>query len=790
MNSHSGYTGTGSPYKKSAGGRRIAGIVILLLLVAAGVAGIWILRSDVRRILQPTAYYTRYEAECFLKLLPLGEAVIGAAEGDMDGFTAADARNVLNKLLTEAPDTEFDYSEEEALSFLNGKKDAQILSEEEFRLLYEYLIVTVKSEPESESESEHVEVRELLVLDSISSEESEALTIVTPECNYMVQTFDAGRQEVLCEQLNGREDAIIRVYVAGNQILEYTGEGREGVTLSNVWIEGADASEVQIFLNGYHRSYPCNIDTEAYGGSLQASLADVRLGTQGVTDIILKSDRISAKVLAVYKDGVEVEGYGKLGLSEHYHIYKIYGELAVEPTSQILVGYKTTNFVVADGVIEAALITEPIHADKIRVVLGNSDYTSLMHPLVRITADCPYTMNFHGEEKTFEAGEELELTMTCGYMAEGRVTITPNEENGRLQILSITRNGQNPSYRGSIEVAPYEESGLTIVNELSMEEYLYTVVPSEMPISYGQEALQVQAICARGYAYAKMQDGTYAKYGAHLDDSTMTQVYNAVNESDESILAVKDTYGMVPFYNGSVIQAYFFSTSCGVTCTNADVWDGEALPYLTDKLENEAGGAFDFSEEAAFRQFIDDSSEYNCYEKDYPLFRWQIIFTPEEMTAAIQSTLQQRYETNPDKILTRQADGTYVSKPVSDIGQIVSVEVTKRGKSGIVKEITIVGTNAEIRVTGQTNARALISPADVTIHRQDGSESEGWTLIPSPFYYIMQTEDGNYQISGGGFGHGVGMSQNGTKVMTEQGYSAEDIIRHYYTGVEIHNIYQ
>lgn len=768
--------------RNSAPGRRIGLVIGLLCILGGCVAGVILLRSKLTRLIQPESYYSRYEAENLLELLNQGKTVLGAEEGDLSGFTQADAQMAVLQLMDIDLEEEPEYFQETELSFLEEQKPEQILTRSEFQTFYEYLVAELKPE--------QVAVEELLVLDSISDEENGTFTLVTPEQNYIVRSYQESEQENLCRQLQACEDKIIRVYVTEDRIIEYTGEGKEGVTLANVWLEQTDESQVRIFLKGYHKSYACHLDSENGASSIGNSLADVVLGPQGVTDIVLKSDTISAKVLAVYDDGVEVEGYGKLALSEQYHIYKIYGELAVEPTSQILVGYKTTNFVVADGVIEAALITEPIRADKIRVVLGNSDYTSLIHPVVRLTANCPYTMNFHGEQKTFAAGEELELTMSCGYLAGGRVQITPDEENGRIQILTISRNGQNPSYRGSIEVAPYEDSGLTIVNELSMEEYLYTVVPSEMPISYGQEALQVQAICARGYAYAKMQDGTYAKYGAHLDDSTMTQVYNAVSESDESVLAVKDTYGMVPFYNGEVIQAYFFSTSCGVTCTNADVWDGEALPYLTDKLENEQGGEFDFSDETAFRSFIDDYSAYQCYEQNYPLFRWNIVFTPEEMTAAINKTIQQRYETNPDKILTKQADGSYISQPIKAIGQVTSVEVTKRGKSGIVKEITIKGTEAEILVTGQTNARALITPADVVIHRKDGSESKGWALIPSPFYYIVLSEDGNYHMIGGGFGHGVGMSQNGTKVMTEQGHSAEDIIRHYYTGVEIHNIYQ
>ncbi len=766
------------------------GIILAAVLVAGGILGAILIHYFFFRTVQPDSYYGREEAEAMLELLQEGRTVLKVEPDDNSGFTIEDGKQVLQILLGMEEDqleavVQGDMETEASIGFLLQGKAEKYLSREEFQSFYEYLV--------RRTNTEGVWVESLYVLDAVEEELEDGsiqLSIVTPEGRYIVGAMGRERQEMLTEQLRNSEDRIIRVYRTEQQIFDSTEEGTEGITLSNVWIETSDETEVHLFINGYHKTLSCNLSSEENPEGLNGSLADLRVNAQGITDIILKSDVITAKVLSVSPDGVELENYGMLGLSDYYRIYKIYGELAVEPTSQILVGYSSTNFVVADGVIEAALITEPIRAENIRVVLGNSDYTSLIHSSVKITADCPYTMKFSGQTKVFEAGEELELTMTCGYMAEGRVVLSPNEENGKIQILSITRNGVAPSYRGTIEVAPYGDSGLTIVNELSMEEYLYTVVPSEMPTSYGQEALQVQAICARGYAYAKMMDGSYAKYGAHLDDSTMTQVYNAVEESEESILAVKDTYGMVPFYNGEVIEAYFFSTSCGTTSNNSDVWDGEPLPYLTDKLECDNGPDVDFSEEAAFQDFMTDSSGYNTYEKDYSLYRWEIEYTPEEMTAAINGTLAQRYETNPDRIRTLQPDGTYISQPVSSIGQVQDISVTLRGKSGIVKEITIVGTEATIQVTGQTNARALMTPAEVTIHRQDGAESIGWSLLPSPFYYVKKNEAGNFVIVGGGFGHGVGMSQNGTKAMTELGYTAEEIIQHYYTGVEIWNIYQ
>lgn len=766
------------------------GIILIFILVIAGIAGAILIHYFFFRTVQPDSFYGRGEAVAMLELLQEGTSILEAGPEDNNGFTIGDSKQVLQVLLGMNEEQlesilQEDSGAEASIGFLGKGRDGKFLSREEFQSFYEYLVI--------KTETERVWVDSMYVLDTIEEEQEDGsvqLSIVTPEQRYTVQAMGEERQEFLKEQIGNSEDQIIRVYRTEQQIFDFTGEGTEAVILSNVWIESTSETELNLFINGYHKTLSCKLPSEEEQEGLSGSLADIHVNVQGITDIILKSDVITAKVLSVAPEGVELENYGRLGLSEHYRIYKIYGELAVEPTSQILVGYSSTNFVVADGVIEAALITEPIRAENIRVVLGNSDYSSLIHSSIKITADCPYTMKFSGQTKVFEAGEEVELNMTCGYMAEGRVVLSPNEENGKIQILSITRNGVAPSYRGTIEVAPYGESGLTIVNELSMEEYLYTVVPSEMPTSYGQEALQVQAICARGYAYAKMMDGSYAKYGAHLDDSTMTQVYNAVEESEESILAVKDTYGMVPFYNGEVIEAYFFSTSCGTTSNNSDVWDGEPLPYLTDKLECDDAPAVDFSVESAFQDFMTDNSGYNTYEKDYSLYRWNIEYTPEEMTAAVNETLAQRYETNPDRVLTLQPDGTYVSQPISSVGQVQDISITLRGKSGIVKEITIVGSDATVQVTGQTNARTVMTPAQVTIHRQDGTQSTGWSMLPSPFYYVTKNDNGNFVIVGGGFGHGVGMSQNGTKAMTELGYSAEEIIRHYYTGVEIRNIYQ
>ena len=114
--------------------------------------------------------------------------------------------------------------------------------------------------------------------------------------------------------------------------------------------------------------------------------------------------------------------------------------------------------------------------------------------------------------------------------------------------------------------------------------------------------------------------------------------------------------------------------------------------------------------------------------------------------------------------------------------------MTKRGASGIVEEMVITGTAETILVKGQSNARALLSPEQVAIRKQDGSTVAGWTSLPSAYFYV---DDSNgFAIRGGGFGHGVGLSQNGANDMAKLGYLASDIISHYYTAVELKDMYE
>ena len=107
----------------------------------------------------------------------------------------------------------------------------------------------------------------------------------------------------------------------------------------------------------------------------------------------------------------------------------------------------------------------------------------------------------------------------------------------KITVTSIGRSQGTPSYYGRMEITPVN-GNLQLVNNVNLEDYLKTVVPSEMPASWNLEALKAQAICARTYALADMLNQRYAANGYHVDDSVMSQVYNNAGENPRSNQAI------------------------------------------------------------------------------------------------------------------------------------------------------------------------------------------------------------------------------------------------------------
>ena len=197
----------------------------------------------------------------------------------------------------------------------------------------------------------------------------------------------------------------------------------------------------------------------------------------------------------------------------------------------------------------------------IRVLVMDNGYSSYYHD--GITIEFQGTCQGSGGE-TYQTGDTLELTGDSAQLGEGSYTLSPGEDKACMKVISLSRGQGAPSYRGSLTVYR-DENGLRLVNTLPLEEYLYGVVPSEMPASYPEEALKAQAVCARTYACVQMMNSSLEDLGAQVDDSVSYQVYQNSGEAEAASRAVQATAGEILLNNGSPINAYYFSTSHGRT---------------------------------------------------------------------------------------------------------------------------------------------------------------------------------------------------------------------------------
>lgn len=598
-------------------------------------------------------------------------------------------------------------------------------------------------------------------------------------------------------------DRRIIAYVSGNNIVYVKDSSDQETTLHNVYITTGSDSTVSAFLNDVNRDFKTKykLSTE-----IKSQIGDLVVQDGVITKISIKPDKIGGKVLVANKDFIEIDGYGKVDLDEYYKIYKIYGEMSMEVTNSILVGYEATDFVVADGKIVAALIKETIKAKDIRVLIKTNNYADIYHDSVKITSDKDYTLKAGDIVKSYKAGQKITLKPDNKLFKEGRLRIESKSETGKIQLLSVKRSSGNPSYRGTMEIETAKD-GLIVINELPIEEYLYAVLPSEMPSSYGLEALKVQAICARSYAYNQLFANGYSEFGAHVDDSVNYQVYNNIAENENTILAVKDTYGKVIEYKDEVITAYYFSTSSGHTASLNEVWGGgSSADYLLGKLQTtyevvdgeavyaSAGSpdSSNLSSEAAFKKFI-LSPPQDTYDSEFAWYRWNVTIDKDDLKKSIDKSLANRYKANTDLIQTLVGgkvndNPKYDSRPVSTIGTVKDILVGKREKSGILSSVILVGSECTVKVQSEYNIRTLLAPIADDVIRQDKSTASNLSMLPSAFF-IMDKTDKSITFHGGGYGHGVGLSQNGVKAMADSGKDYEEILKHYYAGVDITFIY-
>lgn len=573
------------------------------------------------------------------------------------------------------------------------------------------------------------------------------------------------------------------VYVKNGELLTSVRVLDEKTILENVWVmelsDDEDAYKMECF---YHQVDFTVTGTEQvkHMQAEREQVADLTFKDGALIEVQGKQDKIHGKLLSVSDDAIEIEGYGVYETQEAMEVYKLCGTLEAQKKSDLMIGYDYTDFVIWKDKICACLVSREGEMDQIRVLLKNTTNGSYYYEEARVSVD--------GEETVIDADK----------MQDGeRISFQCNALTDKVVLEADGVNQDNNEYRGMLEF--YKSAkGMVIINELPLEEYLYAVVPSEMPASYPKEALKAQAVCARTYAFRYILHAGFADMGAHLDNTTSYQVYHNISENAATTTAVKETAGMMLYYEGELADNYYYSTSCGYG-TDTGIWKSdskEEFPYIhagklaPEEEAKEARSAQDMAEEENFAAFIRsvDEADFECNEAWY---RWRYEVTEIDMDSMLKR-IQERYRANAAYILTeKENDGEcyYVSEEINDLGTLQDIVINKRGTGGIADEMTIIGSKAVIKVISEYNIRRILCDGQTKVIRQDGSSVSAGTLLPSAFFIIetgkSQGDVVGYTLTGGGYGHGVGMSQNGAKEMGSRGYSYQDILGSFFADCEV-----
>ncbi len=349
-----------------------------------------------------------------------------------------------------------------------------------------------------------------------------------------------------------------------------------------------------------------------------------------------------------------------------------------------------------------------------------------------------------------------------------------------MRINNITRKGKMPTYRGIIEVtgASSSPAKLSVVNVLPLHDYLKAVVPNELPARYGLEAVKAQAVAARNYAL-KPRNKVWPQFD--ICDSQYCQAYyGAHTETPDTNRALQETDGLVALYQGDLILALYSSAHGGYGESYANAFSdpvtkqfpAPALPYLSGGPDIPDPRFRDLSSEQAARVFW--TNAIPSYDVKSSYHRWEKTWNK----ANIETTLNRGLFAVSKDNLTNDFVSPHFHHGNS-VGTLKRVNVKRRGVSGKAMEIEIIGTGGRwtikkefvIRKVFKHNGRMLPSANVVFSHLTDPSGN--LTAL---------------KANGGGFGHGVGMSQLGASWMSGRGYKFNDIIQHYYKGVSIGSV--
>lgn len=322
-------------------------------------------------------------------------------------------------------------------------------------------------------------------------------------------------------------------------------------------------------------------------------------------------------------------------------------------------------------------------------------------------------------------------------------------------------------YRGEIIIKRFPNSDMTVINSLSLEAYLYGVLPKEMSGDWPMEALKAQAVAARSYAIGTIHK--HEELGFNLCSTTNCQVYGGYNvEKPRSNRAVDETAGEVLTYDGKIISPFYHSSSGGHTEDSENVWSIE-LPYIR-------GVKDEFSLEAP----------NSTWTKSYTVGEIKNILNSAGLNIGDIKEIYPEGHSDSGRVLSLK-----ISDGVREIDLAKEKTRTIFGPTIIKSMNFYISTDADYfiksgdleKTTRRPMGSVVILSADKSVKT---SSDRNYRIFNGNDYITASGVPTKYIFNGTGYGHGLGMSQWGAKKMAELGYTYEEILKHYYTGTMIY----
>ena len=350
------------------------------------------------------------------------------------------------------------------------------------------------------------------------------------------------------------------------------------------------------------------------------------------------------------------------------------------------------------------------------------------------------------------------------------------------------------TYRGVLRLVVDEEK-LVVINILPLEEYLESVISSEMSGTADAEFLKAHAVISRSWLLRQLIDKEQPHTGGFFNFSHGTdeyirwydredhqlfdvcaddhcQRYQGIGDITPAVAeAVRATRGLALSHDGEVCDARFSKCCGGATEAFPTCWDDRDVAYLSSVRDDAGALPLDLSREADAAAWIADTGapdycntadaallgrvlkDYDRHTPDF--YRWTLTLTQQELQAVLRE------------------------KREEDFGDILALEPVERGTGGRIKRLRIVGSRRTLVVGKELEIRRSLSPSHLY--------SSAFTVTPE--YDGDANVPARFVLHGAGWGHGAGLCQIGAAAMAAQGKAFTDILLHYYKDAEVTKIY-